>query len=73
MTHHTQMAYDIKSTVALLSIGRTKLYEEIKSGRLKSIKVGRRTLIPAQSLNEWLVALQQSHPQPLHDLTKASD
>ena len=35
-------------------IGLTKLYEEIKSGRLKAKKFGKRTLVTAAALEDWL-------------------
>lgn len=48
MKNHT-----IEQSLALAGIGRTRLYQEIKEGRLKVLKCGRRTLIPEQSLIEW--------------------
>lgn len=33
-----------------IGIGRTKLYELIAEGRLLTIKIGRRTLIPTRSV-----------------------
>ncbi len=33
---------------------RTGVYQEINAGRLKTIKVGRRRLIPYESAKEWL-------------------
>lgn len=40
-------------------IGRSKVYEEIKSGRLKAVKVGRRTLILPEAEQEWRGNCQQ--------------
>ena len=34
-------------------IGRTKTYEEINSGRLVAVKVGRKTLIPPGAAGDW--------------------
>lgn len=36
-----------------LSIGRTALYAEIGAGRLRSVKVGRRRLIPSSAITEF--------------------
>jgi excisionase family DNA binding protein len=36
------------------SLGRSFVYEEIKSGRLRSVKKGRRRLIPDEDGREWL-------------------
>jgi excisionase family DNA binding protein len=35
-------------------LGRTRAYEEIKSGRLTARKVGRRTLIAHDDAEDWL-------------------
>ena len=53
------LAYSIKQTCALLSIGRTALYEAIGRGELRAIKRGRRTLILPQDLRDWLAALPE--------------
>lgn len=38
---------------AILGIGRTRMYVEIGSGRLASVKVGRRRLIPAIAVESF--------------------
>jgi len=43
-------------------LGRTKLYEELRSGRLRSVKVGRRRLIPDQALQAWQESLVADSP-----------
>jgi excisionase family DNA binding protein len=50
-TNHTRpLAYSVKDACAVSSLGRTTLYTHINAGRLKAIRVGGRTLIPAESL-----------------------
>jgi len=39
-------------------IGRTSTYNEIAKGRLRALKVGRRTVIPADAARQWLEALK---------------
>lgn len=46
-------AFDIPRFCAAYSIGRTRVYQEIKEGRLRVFKVGRRTLISVQAAGEW--------------------
>jgi excisionase family DNA binding protein len=41
-------------------LGRTSAYREIASGRLKVLKLGRRTLIPVDSAEGWLAALRKT-------------
>jgi excisionase family DNA binding protein len=40
----------------MLGIGRTKLYELLESGQLRSAKIGSRRLIPVDALRECLAA-----------------
>lgn len=44
--------YGIGEAAELLAIGRSSLYGEIQAGRVRSIKVGRRRLIPASALRD---------------------
>ncbi len=50
-------AYSIPEVCEQASIGRTRLYTEIKEGRLRVVKVGRRTLIRAEDMDAWLGSL----------------
>lgn len=38
-------------------LGRTQVYEELRSGRLKARKCGRRTIIPMSDAENWLQTL----------------
>lgn len=50
------LAYSVSHAVRVSSLGRTKLYELIKNGRIDTLKVGRRTLVKADSLHRLLEA-----------------
>ena len=39
---------------AMLSLGRSKVFEELAAGRLRSIAVGRRRLIPSGAIGEFI-------------------
>lgn len=54
MNQQSRLAYGINEAVAATSIGRSRLYEEIRAGRLKTFKVGTRTLIASTDLAAWL-------------------
>ena len=53
-----KLAYSIADAVNTTSIGRSLLYEEIRDGKLKTFKVGSRTLIAAEDLKAWLASYQ---------------
>ena len=42
----------IEQAARALGIGRTALYSEIGAGRIRSIKVGRRRLVPSSAISE---------------------
>lgn len=50
-------ALSIPEFCALYAIGRTKAYEELRSGRLRARKAGHRTLIAADDAEAWLSKL----------------
>jgi len=45
--------------VVVLSLGRTAIYEQIRSGRLRSVTQGRTRLIPASAIKEYIALLEQ--------------
>ncbi len=42
----------------LLSIGKTKLYSEISNGNIAATKLGRRTLVKRENLDEYVAKLE---------------
>jgi excisionase family DNA binding protein len=61
-----KLAYSIREACGLLSIGRTTLYTLIGQGDLTALKVGRRTLIPAQSLDAFVEAVTRRRGESDH-------
>ena len=53
----TKAAYSIEEFCELVSLGRSKAFGEIRSGRLRVVKAGRRSLITAQEVTAWLERL----------------
>lgn len=51
------VAYSIDAAAKASHTGRTALYAEIKAGRLKAKKFGKRTIITADDLRDWLNSL----------------
>ena len=61
MLRDTQkLALSIAEFVQLSGVGRSFLYEQIMSGRLKIRKAGRRTLILREEGEAWLAQLPSS-------------
>jgi excisionase family DNA binding protein len=54
-----RIAVSPSEAARLAGIGRTRLYEAIGSGSLRSLKIGKRRLITVEALREWLGRLEQ--------------
>lgn len=53
-------SYDISELKAAGGPGRTVAYAEIRSGRLKARKIGRRTVVLAEDLDAYLASLPEA-------------
>ena len=51
--------YRVTEAMALLSLSRSVLYEELRSGRLRSVHVGRTRLVPAAAITEYVALLER--------------
>jgi excisionase family DNA binding protein len=49
-----RLAYSVKEVRGFLGIGETLIYELLAKGQLRSVKAGRRILIPKSSLDAFL-------------------
>ncbi|MCO1582174.1 helix-turn-helix domain-containing protein [Crossiella sp. SN42] len=54
-----KLLYRIDEAIAVLGLGKTALYELIRSGRLKSVQEGRARLIPARAIQEYVALLER--------------
>jgi excisionase family DNA binding protein len=50
----TVLANQVPQACARLGIGRTAFYELLKSGEIRAIKVGTRTLVPESELQRFI-------------------
>lgn len=46
-----KLAYSIREAVAATSLSKTTLYAKIAANELRAVRVGGRTIIPAESLH----------------------
>lgn len=51
---HDPLAYSIAEACRVSSLGRTRIYELAKEGKIDLVKLGRRSLITAESLRRLL-------------------
>ncbi|HEV7372239.1 helix-turn-helix domain-containing protein [Arenibaculum sp.] len=57
--HLTKPAYSTTEVLERIPIGRTKLYDLVRTGQLKATKCGRRTLFLATDISAFLSSLPQ--------------
>lgn len=50
--------YRVTEAMARLSLSRSVIYEQLRSGRLRSVRVGRTRLIPASAIAEYVALLE---------------
>lgn len=62
------VAVRIPRAAAMLGIGRSTLYQCIGAGEIETIKVGRATLVPVESLHAFIAARRQTPPAAGHTL-----
>jgi len=62
MTKHTKLAYSIGELSDLVCLGRTKIYGEMRRGRLVAHKMGARTVFLPADVDRWLNALPKHKP-----------
>ena len=58
----TPLAYSVSEACSVARTGRTVLYEAIRTGQLRAVKRGRRTLLLADDLRRWLADLPAIEP-----------
>lgn len=49
-----KLVYTVNETAQILNIGLSKAYELIQQKQIPNVRVGRKFLIPKQSLENWL-------------------
>ena len=57
---YTTRALSVEEAAKAAGVGRTLLFEEIRKGRLTARKVGRRTIVTTDELDNWLHSLPKT-------------
>jgi excisionase family DNA binding protein len=55
--------YRISEAMQRLSLSRTVIYEQIRTGRLRTVKQGRTRLVPAAAIAEYIALLETEAAQ----------
>jgi excisionase family DNA binding protein len=50
--------YRVPDAMRILSMSRSVIYEQLRSGRLRSVRQGRTRLIPATAITEYVALLE---------------
>lgn len=54
-----QLSYPISQIPSLTGLGRTKIYEYMNSGLLKSRRIGKRRIVLREDLEDFLKSLKE--------------
>jgi len=54
---NNSLLHSIKSTAEILNIGRSSVYGLIAAGKIKPVKIGSRTLIPNEIVQQFVAEL----------------
>lgn len=54
------LLYEVDEAARALRLSRTRIYELIRSKRLRTVKLGRRRLVPVAALTEYVASLPEA-------------
>jgi excisionase family DNA binding protein len=57
--HSDLRLYRVSDAMGLLNLSRTVIYEQIRSGRLRSVRQGRSRLISAEAIRDYITLLEK--------------
>lgn len=58
--HESRLSYSVKDFCASVGIGRSKFYELVGDGKLKTVKLGTKTLVTAAEAERFIKSLNQA-------------
>jgi excisionase family DNA binding protein len=66
VTAFKKYLYKIPEAMVLLSMSRSAIYEQIRTGRLRSVRQGRARLISAAAMRDYVALLEREAGQETH-------
>lgn len=54
----TRLLYSIAEAADLLSLGKSKVEELVRDGDVETVTIGRRRLVPAEALTDYVARLK---------------
>lgn len=51
-----RLAFTVDALRAATGLGRSKIYEQVRAGRLRAIKIGGRTMFRREDVERWLAS-----------------
>lgn len=60
MTLNQPLSYKLEDVVTATGMSRSRVYLAIGSGELRSFKTGKRRMVSAAALQEWITKLEQA-------------
>lgn len=58
-TPNTKMLYRVTEAMEVLSLSRSVIFEQLRTGRLRSVKQGHTRLIPASAIADYVALLER--------------
>lgn len=69
-----RMTYSVDEVAAILGVPKSKIYDSVRSGQLRGVQVGRRVVIPCDTLEDLLGPLSiGQHGDPREGVPAPSD
>lgn len=50
----TKLTFSVKEAADLLGISKPKMYDLLREGEIRSLRVGKKIIIPRKALDDWL-------------------
>lgn len=60
-----KLTYTVKEAAVAIGVSKSTIYKAFAAGNLSAIKLGNRTLIPADALRAWMQGMPAAHQRRL--------